>query len=130
MSIALSGLMASSRQADTAAQNIANVGTSGALSPETPGPAPYNARLTTQTALAGGGVRAETAIRSPGFVPAYDPGSPFSNKDGYIGVPNVDLGEEIITLKMAELTYKANVKTLEAVQNMSEELLNAFDEKI
>ncbi|MCB9973976.1 MAG: flagellar biosynthesis protein FlgC [Rhodospirillales bacterium] len=122
--------MASSRRADTAAQNIANAGTSGALSPEVPGAAPYSARITTQTALAGGGVRAETAIRSPGFVPAYDPGSPFSNEDGYVGVPNVDLGEEIVNLKIAEFTYKANVKTMEAAQAMSKELLSAFDEKI
>ena len=129
VSIALSGLTASSLKASTAASNIANISTSGALSSED-GQAPYEARFTTQTSLESGGVRADVAIRNPGFVPAFDPGSPFANSEGLIGAPNVDLAEEIINLKLAETTYKANVKTLQVASELSDELLNIFDDRV
>ena len=129
VSIALSGLTASSLKASTAASNIANISTSGALSSED-GQAPYEARFTSQTSLESGGVSADVAIRNPAFVPAFDPGSPFANSDGLIGAPNVDLAEEIVNLKLAETTYKANVKTLQVASELSDELLNIFDDRV
>ncbi len=129
VSNALSGLAASSQRVNVAASNIANISTSGALSQEN-GAQPYETRLSTQTALSGGGVASEISNKNPGFVPSYAPDSPFSNSEGLIGVPNTNLSEEIVNLKLAETTYKANVKTLEVALELSEELLSIFDSKI
>ena len=128
LSNALSGLAASSQKVNVAASNIANISTSGALSEEN-GSLPYQTRLTTQTALQSGGVRSDTTIKNPGFVPAFDPDSPFADEDGLIGVPNTDLSEEIVNLKLAEISYKANIKTIETVSELNDELLSIFDER-
>jgi flagellar basal-body rod protein FlgC len=129
ISIALSGLTAASRKVDTAASNIANVSTGGALNPSTGGKAPYSALGTTQTSTAQGGVVADVRVKQPGYVPAYDPNSPFANADGEIGVPNVSLDEEAVNLKLAETTYKANIQSLKTSIEMSDELFKAFDKK-
>lgn len=126
---ALSGLLSSSKQAQSAASNIANVTTAGALSAED-GPAPYNATTTTSASLAasqGGGVATNIVQKDPGFVQAYAPNSPFANEEGLIGVPNVSLEEEAINLKIAEITYKANASVLGVASDLNDELINTLD---
>ncbi len=125
---ALSGLMASSKRIEASASNIANLQTTGSL--EEGGKAPYSAVTTTQTAQESGGVKAETVEKDPGFVPAYEPGSPFANEEGLVGAPNVNLAEEAVNIKLAEIAYKANLKTIETVAELEEELLNTFDKKV
>lgn len=129
ISIALSGLTAASRKVDTAASNIANVSTGGALDPSKGGKAPYSALETTQTSTAQGGVTADVRIKQPGYIPAYDPNSPFANEEGEIGAPNVSLDEEAVNLKLAETTYKANIQSLKTSIEMNDELFKAFDRK-
>lgn len=125
---ALSGLVASAKRVEASASNIANVQTSGSL--EEGGKAPYSALTTVQSAQQGGGVRADIVQKDPAFVPAYSPDSPFADGEGYIGVPNVDLAEEAVNLKVAELTYKANLKTIETAADLQKDLLDAVDRKV
>ena len=127
ISIALSGLSAASKKADTAASNIANVSTTGSLNPSKGGKAPYSALETTQTTTHQGGVRSSAQAKQPGYVPAYDPDSPFADEAGVIGVPNVSLDEEAVNLKLAEITYKANIQSLKTSIEMSDELFKAVD---
>ena len=129
ISIALSGLTAASRKVDTAASNIANVSTAGSLDTSKGGQAPYSALETTQTSTVQGGVSADVRVKQPGYVPAYDPNSPFADKDGLIGAPNVSLDQEIVNLKLAEITYKANIQSLKTSIEMNDELLETFDKK-
>jgi flagellar hook protein FlgE len=42
----------------------------------------------------------------------------------------VDLSEEAVNMKLAEIAYKANVQTLKASQEMTDELLSVFDERV
>jgi flagellar hook protein FlgE len=42
----------------------------------------------------------------------------------------VDLSEEAVNLKLAEIAYKANVATLKASDEMTKELLSVFDETV
>jgi len=131
--IALSGLQAAGKRAEASASNIANMTTSGSLEPG--GPAPYSALTTTQTAVTDKngnslGVRAENAPSNRPFVPAYSPDSPFANSEGMIGVPNVDLAEEIVNLKLAETAYKASAKTITASSDMQDELLRVLDRDV
>lgn len=125
---ALSGLLAATKRADASAENIANAYTAGALD-EADGPAPYSARTVVQETREGGGVVAKNVEKDPGYVPAYDPGSPFANEDGLVGAPNVDLVEEAVNLKLAETAYKANITTIKVAGEMSDELLKTFDDE-
>lgn len=127
--IALNGLNAASQRVAASASNIANVHTVGSI--EEGGQEPYAALTTVSKALGPetGGVRTDVVRKDPPFVPAFDPNSPFANEDGIVGAPNVSLEEEIVHLKIAELTYKANIKTIKTAEEMSKELLSLFDEK-
>lgn len=126
ISTALSGLFAASKRAEASASNIANASTAGSLDPASANQ-PYNALTTVQTASPGGGVTATNIPKSPGIVNAYSPDSPFANADGLVGAPNVDLSEEIVNLKLAEVSYKANIASLKTAQEMSEELGRLLD---
>lgn len=128
ISNALSGLMAASKRAEASAGNIANLSTTGSVDSSS-ATQPYAAVTTTQTAQEGGGVSAAIVPKSVPIVNVYAPDSPFANKDGVVGAPNVDLAEEAVNLKLAEIAYKANVSTLNAAQEMTDALLSTFDKK-
>lgn len=132
LSIALSGLGASLKRLGAAASNIANFQSSGSLEPG--GKAPYQARTVVQTAQItgdgqGAGVSADIVSKKEPFVPVYAPDSLDANAQGMVAMPNVDLAEEIVGLKMAALTYRANVKVLETAARLSEETGRILDEK-
>ena len=131
--IALSGLAASSKKVEASAENIANLTTTGSISD--PDNAPFEAKTTVQESLSdsqGGslGVRADVIPKNTPFVPAFDPDSPFADENGVIGVPNVNLAEEAVNLSIAEITFKANLKVIEAASDLSDELLDIFDERV
>ncbi len=128
ISTALTGLIASSKKVEASASNIANMGSAGSLDPAAPNQ-PYQALTTVQTANGTGGVTASNVPKQPGVVNAYAPDSPFANAEGLVAAPNVDLAEEAVNLKIAELTYKANIGVLKTAQEMSEELSRLLDEK-
>jgi len=128
ISTALSGLFAASKKAEASASNIANLNTAGSLDPASPNQ-PYSAVTTVQTANARGGVTATNVVKEPGYVSAYSPDSPFANAEGMVGVPNVDLAEEVVNLKLAEISYKASIKALQAAQDMAEETTRMVDKK-
>lgn len=127
ISIALSGLGASLKRIGAAASNVANMGSAGSLGPG--GKPPYEAQTTVQTADGLGGTRAEVVSMREPFVPAYDPNAPYANDQGLVAAPNVDLAEELVQMKLAEITYKANIKTLQAVGRMADETGRILDEK-
>lgn len=124
--------MAASKRVETSASNIANMGTTGSLTDADN--APYSAQTVTQTANAtngeGSGVTATAVPKSTPFVPAYDPGSPFADANGEIGVPNVDIAEEAVNLMTAEASYQASLKTIEVATEMQKELLDSVDREV
>lgn len=126
ISIALSGLNAATNKLNATASNIANITTAGSL--DDPSKAPYDALTTNQTASENGGVNSEVVSAGRPFVPTFAPDSPFANSEGLIGSPNVNLTKEAVNLSLAEITYKANIGTLKTAEEMSDELLNIFDE--
>ncbi len=125
---ALSGLHSASLRLNASASNIANFSTTGSLS-DADNP-PYSA-VTLQSKADGlGGVQSQIVEKNPGFVPAYDPNSPFADENGLIGTPNVNLAEDIVQMKLAELSYKANIKTIRVADDMFDALLDSFDKKV
>ncbi len=126
--IALTGLNSASLRLNASASNIANAGTVGSLT-DTDN-APYTPKDTQLKALSNGGVLTQITERAPAFVPAYDADSPFADENGFIGTPNIDYASEIIDMKLAEISYKANLKTISVSKDMFEELLNTVDKKV
>ncbi len=125
---ALTGLSAASKSVEAGANNIANITSSGSLDPESENQ-PYNTQIVTRQTNKTGGVTANITTKSPAFVPAYSPDSPFADENGNIGVPNTDLAEEAIKIKLAELSYKANLSVIKTASELQEELLKTVDEK-
>lgn len=132
INIALTGLGAASKQLLASASNIANLQTAGSL--EEGGQAPYTPLRTQNTAITdtqgnGQGVSTTFVAKDPAFVPAFDPDSPFADENGIIGVPNVDLAEEAVNINIAEIQYKANLKTIQAASDLTKELFRVLDDK-
>lgn len=42
----------------------------------------------------------------------------------------VDLSEEAVNLKMAEISYKANIASLQTADDMNDALMRIFDERV
>ncbi len=124
--IALTGLNSASMRINASASNIANLSTAGSLSDENN--APYTPLTITSKSIDIGGVHTSFIPISDPFTPSYDPDSPFADENGIIGVPNVNLAEEIVQMKMAELSYKSNLNTIKVAGTMFDELLGIFED--
>lgn len=120
--------MASSRKVAVASGNIANADVVGAANPSDPNQA-YAAKTTQDISLSGDGIRTVVLNRTPAFVPSYAPDSPFANEEGLVNSPNVNLDEELVTTKLAENSYKANLAALKTSLKMQDTLQDALDTK-
>jgi flagellar basal-body rod protein FlgC len=129
INIAVSSLQANGERIRGAANNIVNAGTVGALDPAD-GPAAYTPVDVVAVADPLGSVLTRTIERNPATTTAYDPNSPYANADGAVAVPNVDLASEIVTMKLAEISYRASLDIIKVAGKMQDELLNTFDEKV
>lgn len=128
LSTSVSGLMAAARKTTVAASNIANADVVGSTDPNSPDQA-YSARVTQDTSTAGGGVQTSVLTRNPPFVPSYSPDSPLADAQGMVNAPNVNLDEELMTLKQAENAYKANAMAIRTQSHMQDALEKALDTK-
>lgn len=126
ISTSVSGLLAAGKKAAVTASNIANASTSGSLDPQSPDQ-PYAALTSVDKSTAGGGVETVVLPRQPAFVPSYAPDSPFANEKGLVGVPNINIEEEMSRLLLAEQAYAANAKVIRAEQRLHDSLMDALD---
>lgn len=130
LSIALSGLRAQGTRLAVAANNIANVSTTGVV----PGPGVastvYKPLSVSYIALTAGGEGAGVSTYvnedANGYTPIYDPSSFYANEEGFIAAPNVDLIKEITDVMQSKLLYKANLSTIKTEREMMGELLNSI----
>ena len=138
LSIATSGLSAASLRLDVAANNIANVLTTGPL-PATSGsgapaggsssnntnlPAVYVPLQVNQAAQSSGGTVATVSAVSPGFSAQSDPGAWFANQDGLVAAPNVDLASQFVQLLTAKYAFAANAKVVQSYADTTRPLLD------
>lgn len=127
---ALSGLMASAKRAGVAANNIANTQTTGPVQPASGEPGPYVPQDVVSVSDPHGGVRADVVNRDPGTEVIYNPNDPHADENGQVAAPNVDLTEEIVQFKMAEMAYKASAKILKAASDMQDEAIRILDDRV
>ncbi|ALX67039.1 flagellar basal body rod protein FlgC [Microbacterium sp. XT11] len=108
--IAATGLTAHRKWLDALSDNIANVNTATPAGDE-----PFREKLVT--------VRAGT--ESPGVYVAgvvesqaeakrvYDPDHPYADADGYVQYPDIDLGDQMSMLIVAQRGYEANAAVVD-----------------
>lgn len=136
--IAASGMAAERLRMELAANNIAN-----ANSTRTAEGGPYRRQQVLFSAamdqsLATGGLRMSAnpsgsfrGVDILGIQPdeapfprIYNPGHPDAGEDGFVEMPNVALPHELVDLMTAGRAYEANLKSLQAFRQMTEQALS------
>ena len=115
--IAGSGLYSHRKWMDAVSDNIANINTVNA-----PGENAFQERMVVAEAVdygsGQGGVRvAGMALGDAEGRMVYEPGHELADADGYVRYPDIDLGEQMTQLLMAQRGYQANLATIERATN-------------
>lgn len=115
--IAGSGLYSHRKWMDAVSDNIANINTVNA-----PGENAFQERMVVAEAVdygsGQGGVRvAGMTLGDAEGRMVYEPGHELADADGYVRYPDIDLGEQMTQLLMAQRGYQANLATVERATN-------------
>ena len=119
LGVSASGLAAQRTRLNATASNVANVQTTRG-----PDGGPYQ-RLDVvfETVNAGEGVAGVQVaeVRPDEAEPrqVYDPGHPDADVNGYVGMPNVNLVEEMVNMITAQRAYEANASAVDVAKNMA-----------
>ena len=118
LGIAGSSLLVHRKWMDAVSDNMANVNTVNPYDAE-----PFRERLIVAQAVrygdGDGGVRvarAEFGGDPEGRV-VYDPSHPLANEEGYVRYPDIDMGDQMVALMMAQRGYQANLAVVERATN-------------
>lgn len=117
---AIAGLRVSAQRLGVAAENIANVQTSGNLSPYDG----YVPQRLEQTTTVNGTPTATTRPISQASFPVYSPADSRANAAGLVGYPNVDLAANIVDMTISQRSYEANLVTIRTASDMMKVLLD------
>jgi len=52
------------------------------------------------------------------FTKRFEPGHPGADKEGYVKIPNVNAMIEMMDMREAQRSYRANIKVIEAAKRM------------
>ena len=119
MQTALAGMHAAQDQLNVAAENIANMNSTGGDS----GTA-YHAKRAEQYTDAFGAPVVVVQEKQPPTLKLYAPDLSAANQDGIVEVPNVNLAEEIVNIKQAEISYRASIAVMKTAAEMQDVLIN------
>ena len=113
LGISGSGLMVHRKWMDAVSDNMANVNTVNPYEAE-----PFRERLIVAQAVdygsGEGGVRVARAEFGSGEGRlVYEPDHPLADSEGYVRYPDIDLGDQMTQLIMAQRGYQANLASLE-----------------
>lgn len=53
----------------------------------------------------------------------YDPDHPDANEEGYVGMPNINVVEEMVNMMTASRAYEANTTSINAAKQMAQKAL-------
>jgi flagellar basal-body rod protein FlgC len=126
-----SGLTAQKMRMDVISQNIANAEVT-----KTEDGGPYRRKMVVLSSikqsgsfkdalnkasnLNGGGVQVDSIVEDQSaLLPVYNPNHPDANEDGYVMLPNVNTGQEMIDMLSASRAYEANVTAFNAIKAMA-----------
>ena len=118
LGISGSGLMVHRKWLDAVSDNMANVNT---VNPYDQGA--FQERFINAQAVdygsGEGGVRVARAEfgGDPNGRVVYEPDHPLANEEGYVRYPDIDLGDQMVQLLMAQRGYQANLAVVERATN-------------
>jgi flagellar basal-body rod protein FlgC len=117
LGISGSGLLAHRKWLDAVSDNISNINTTSRTNE-----AAFQERFINAQAVdygsGSGGVRvAGTEFGSAEGRPVYEPNNPLADEAGYVKYPDIDLGEQMTQLLMAQRGYQANLAVVERATN-------------
>jgi flagellar basal-body rod protein FlgC len=114
LSIAGSGLVTHRKWLDAVSDNIANI--NDATSTDQPA---FQERMIQAQAVNYGSGEGGVAVAGVKFGSAagrtvYEPGNPLADSDGYVKYPDIDLGDQMTQMIMAQRGYQANLQAMSA----------------
>jgi flagellar basal-body rod protein FlgC len=74
--------------------------------------------------VAGGGVSTTIQASSSSVYAAYAPSSAYADANGLVGAPDIDLPTQIVNEASALIQFQANLKVIEASDQMQESVIN------
>lgn len=112
LSISGSGMTLNRKYLDAVSDNIANINTAAA-----PGQEAFKERFIVAQAVdygsGTGGVRVAGAAFGPGEGKlVYSPDNPLADAEGYVRMPDIDLGTQMTNLVIAQRAYQANISAM------------------
>jgi flagellar basal-body rod protein FlgC len=117
LGISASGLMVNRKWMDAVSDNISNINTVNPTNQDA-----FRERFINAQAVdygsGTGGVRVATAEFGSGEGrKVYEPDHPLADADGYVKYPDIDLGDQMTSLLMAQRAYQANLAVVERATN-------------
>jgi flagellar basal-body rod protein FlgC len=114
LSIAGSGLVTHRKWLDAVSDNVANI--NDATSTSKPA---FQERMVEAQAVDYGSGEGGVAVSGVKFGSAagrtvYEPGNPLADAQGYVKYPDIDLGDQMTQMIMAQRGYQANLQTINA----------------
>jgi flagellar basal-body rod protein FlgC len=118
LGISSSGLLAHRKWLDAVSDNIANINTVNPSNQDA-----FQERFIVAQAVdygsGEGGVRvARAEFGSAEGRLVYEPEHPLADAEGYVKYPDIDLGEQMTTLLMAQRGYQANLAVVERATSL------------
>jgi len=114
--VAGSGLRASRKWLDAVSDNIANINDVAPTSGRA-----FQARMVVAQAEdygSAGGVRVTgAAFGDPQGRVVYQPDHPLADEGGYVRVPDIDLGDQMTQMMIAQRGYQANLSVVKTAQD-------------
>jgi flagellar basal-body rod protein FlgC len=116
LNISGTGMQVHQAWMDAISDNIANVNTVRPSSQSA-----FQARYIVATSVENGSTGAGVAVAGVKLGDAagrltYQPDSPLADAGGYVRLPDIDLGEQMTTMIMAQRGYQANISNLARVK--------------
>ena len=117
LGIAGSSLLVHRKWMDAVSDNMANVNTVNPFDQDA-----FQERLIVAQAVdygsGEGGVRvARAEFGDPEGRIVYDPNHPLANEEGMVRYPDIDMGDQMVALMMAQRGYQANLAVVERATN-------------
>jgi flagellar basal-body rod protein FlgC len=118
LGISASGLMVNRKWMDAVSDNMANVNTVNPYDDE-----PFRERLVIAQAVDYGSGEGGTRVArvefggDPNGRVVYEPDHPLANEEGMVRYPDIDMGDQMVALMMAQRGYQANLAVVERATN-------------
>ncbi len=123
LDIASSGMDVHQTWLDAIADNIANLNTVSSTDEPAFAERLIVARSNTVNGKPGGVRVAATEFGNELGRIVYDPGHPLADEEGFVRLPDMDLGDQMTSMLMAQRSYQANVVSFERARSAYETAL-------